>query len=96
MRAGSADVFQIFLVAGRADRPETLLHHHFRKAHDGVQRRANLMRYAGQEIGLRRIGAFGGKTRRFQRAVIRRCMASQGSAETNTIGLPSAKILAQD
>ena len=31
------------------------------------------MRYAGQEIGLRRIGAFGGKTRRFKRAVIRRC-----------------------
>ena len=73
MRAGSADVFQIFLVAGRADRPEPLLHHYFRKAHDRVQRGANLMRYAGQEIGLRRIGAFGGKTRRFKRAYFRGC-----------------------
>jgi hypothetical protein len=43
---------QIVAVAVIADRPETLARHHVGKADDGVERRADLVADAGEEIGL--------------------------------------------
>ena len=58
MRARGMDVAGIILVAGIAHRAETFLADDFRKAQNGVQRRAQLMAHIGQEGGLGGIGGF--------------------------------------
>ena len=63
MAAGSVDVLDIVLVTLVADRTETLLQHHFGKAQNGVQRRADLMADLGEKIGFRSACGFGGLAR---------------------------------
>ena len=63
MAAGSVDVLEIVLVALVADRAETLLHHHFGEAEDGVQRRADFVADLGEKIGLGRARGLGGVAR---------------------------------
>ena len=60
MLAGGADVAEIFAVAIVLDRAEPLLDHHFGKADDGVERRADLVADARQELRfLARVGLGG-------------------------------------
>ena len=61
--AGSVDVLEIVLVALVADRAETLLQHHFRKAQNGVQGRADLVADLGEKIGLGGARGLGGLAR---------------------------------
>ncbi len=63
MLAGEVDVAEIAPVAVAADRAEALLHHHFGKADDGVERRPDLVADLGEEIRLLRIGGLGGAAR---------------------------------
>ena len=61
--AGGVDVLEIVLVALVADRPETLLHHHFGEAQDGVQGRADFMADLGEKVGLGGARGLGGVAR---------------------------------
>ena len=63
MAAGSVDVLEIVLVTLVADRAETLLHHHFGEAEDGVQRRADFVADLGEKVGLGRARGLGGVAR---------------------------------
>ncbi len=58
------DVLEIVLVALIADRAETLLHHHFGEAENGLQRRADFVADLGEKVGLRRARGLGGVPRR--------------------------------
>ena len=58
MPAGTADIIGIFHITRMADRPETFGRHHVGKADDGIERRADFMADARQEIGLVGIGGF--------------------------------------
>ncbi len=58
MLAAIVDVAGVFIVLGRAERAEHLVLQDFRKAEDGVERRAELMGHVGQEFRLRPVGAF--------------------------------------
>ena len=64
MAAGSVDVLEIVLVALVADRAEALLQHHFGKAQNGVQGRADLMADLGEKIGLGGARGLGGSRAR--------------------------------
>ena len=57
--AGGADVLHVFDVALVAERAEPLADHHFGKADDGVQRRADLVADPRQHVGLGVGGAIG-------------------------------------
>ena len=59
MVARPVDVAQIVAVALVAERPELLVDHQLRKPDDGVERRADLVADARQELGLLRGGIFG-------------------------------------
>ena len=50
--AGGANVLHVFDVALVAERAEALADHHFGKADDGVERRADLMADPRQQVGL--------------------------------------------
>ena len=54
MAARGMDVLEILPIALVADRAEALLHHHFGKSDDGVERGADLVADLGNEIGFRR------------------------------------------
>jgi len=58
MRAGGMDVAGIVAVTLIANRPETFLGDDFRKAQDGVQRRAQFVAHVCQEGGLGGVGRF--------------------------------------
>ena len=53
------DVAGIGEIARILHRPQMLVLHHFGKAHDGVQRRAQLMAHIGEEGGLGAVGVLG-------------------------------------
>ena len=54
------DVLEIVLVALVADRAETLLHHHFGEAQNGLQGSADFVADLGEKVGLRRARGLGG------------------------------------
>jgi hypothetical protein len=65
-----------------ADRPEPLLHHHFRKADDCIERRADFVADLRQEIGLLRVRGFRRPPRRhkfFLRVLPMRDVAENGA-----------------
>ena len=57
--AGGADVLHVFDIALVAERAEALADHHFGKADDGVERRADLVADPRQHVGLGVAGAVG-------------------------------------
>ena len=57
--AGSADVLHVFDVTLVAERAEAFADHHFGKADDGVERRADLVADPRQHVGLGAGGAIG-------------------------------------
>ena len=57
--AAAADVGAIFLVLVGAERAEDAALHHFGKADDGVERRAQFVAHIGEEFGLGAVGALG-------------------------------------
>ena len=57
--AGGADVLHVFDIALVAERAEALADHHFGKADDGVERRADLVADPRQHVGLGVGGALG-------------------------------------
>ena len=59
MAAGGVNVLEVLLVAVVADGAEALVHHHFGKADDGVERRADLVADLGEEFGFGGRGALG-------------------------------------
>src|SRR4029078_3220329 len=54
MSARGVDVLEILPVAFAADRAETLVHHHFGKTDDGIERRSDFVADLGKKFGLRR------------------------------------------
>ena len=68
--AGSADVLHVFDVALVAERAEAFADHHFGKADDGVERRADLMADPRQHVGLGVGGAIGQPPRLLQLALV--------------------------
>ena len=67
--AGGADVLHVFDIALVAERAETLADHHFGKADDGVERRADLVADPRQHVGLGVGGAIGEPPRLAQLAL---------------------------
>src|SRR5262245_50436196 len=54
MPARGVYVLEILPVAFAADRAKALVHHHFGKSYDGIERCTNLMADLGKKLGLRR------------------------------------------
>src|SRR6185312_1759241 len=59
MTAGGVDVLQVLPVTLIADRAETLVHHDFGKADDGIERCANFMADLRDKFGFRDRGFLG-------------------------------------
>ncbi len=59
------DVAGVFLVGGNRVRAHHLVAENLRKAHDGVQRSAQLVAHGSQEAGLCAVGFFSARTGRF-------------------------------
>src|SRR6185437_4478510 len=59
MTTGGVDVLQVLPVTLIADRPETLVHHDFGKANDGIERCANFMADFREKFGFRDRGFLG-------------------------------------
>ena len=59
MCGGCIDVLCVFKVLGAAEGAEYLAFHNVREADDGVERRAQLVAYVGEELGLAAAGELG-------------------------------------
>ena len=59
MAAGGVDILQVLPVAFIADGAEALVHHHFGKTDNGVERRADFMADLGEKFRFGDRGLFG-------------------------------------